>query len=553
MSDKQIKAFLYVLFLLLLFITNLSSESIRVYADKKNVEFKDSISIIILAQGVSKYQKINFPENLKNDFKILSYKSKWETKIVDSKKVKIKTLKLKLKPLKKGEIILQPFSFKVKNQIIKSNTIKFFVYEKLEGKLLSAFVTTNKTKAFEKEQIIIRFILISDVDIESIEIQKPLSIENVYIEEFPSSGRISGKEITIDGKKAFRYEVKKIAIFPYLKKEITIPETIFKIKTKSQETYYRKTEPLKIKIVKLPVNESLKNKIAVGKFLIKSKIEKKELTVNELFNITVTIKGEGNIKNLPLPEIRGKKYFKILSYSSKTNISYEKDTISGEILLNYKMLPKKSGPQWLPVFCMWFFEPQLKILKNICTKSIKINILKIRKTTHLKTTEIKIPELEKDQKYLSKWNYPFYLTPQFLAFLLLILVSSPFAHTLFLTLKEKDQLTKKEYEKKKINKITIKKLNKIKNIKDKIKKYKKTKETIKNYIEKRFSIPSFSEELIKKTLIKNGVKKELADKFIEHIETVNKILYHPKKNSPDELDFESLIQTITEIEKCIKK
>ncbi len=553
MNGKQIKAILYAPFMLLLLIVNLYSESIRVYADKKNVEFKDSISIIILAQGVGKYQKITFPENLKNDFKILSYKTKWETKIVDSKKVKIKTLKLKLKPLRKGEIVLQPFSFKVKNQIIKSNSVRFFVYEKLEGKLLSAFVTTNKTKAFEKEQIILRFNLISDIDIDSIEIQKPLSIENVYIEEFPSSGRVSGKEITIDGKKALRYEVKKIAIFPYSQSEITIPETILKIKTKTQETYYRKTEPITIKIIKLPVNESLKNKIAVGKFLIKSDIEKKELTVNELFNITVTIRGEGNIKNLPLPEIRGKKNFKILSYSSKTNISYEKDTISGEILLSYKMLPKKSGPQWLPVFCMWFFEPQLKILKNICTKSIKINVLKIKKTTPLKTTEIKIPQLEKDQKYLSKWSHPFYLTPQFLVALLLILILSPFTNALLQILKEKDQLTKKEYEKKKINKITIKKLKKAKKIKDKIKKYKNIKEAIKNYIEKRFSIPPFSEELIKKTLIKQGVKKEVADRFIEHIETVNKIIYHPEKSSPYELDFESLINTIVKIEKCIKK
>ncbi len=514
----------FIIFILILFFQAkfVFSTSALVFLDKKEIEIKDELTLKIAVYDYRYGCRIIYPFELNDYFYIKERQSKIKNVFKDGKRLKERTLRLKLKPKVKGEINLSPFTVVCGKDKILSNSISIFVYEKVEGKIIEAYAVSDKKEAYTGEEINISYFVLSDLNINSIGVEVPFLIKDAWVEEFPVSESIVGEAVNIDMLSAKKYLIKKYAVFPKGDGEFEIPSVVFRILTSDGKTFYRKTEPLRIRVKKIADISERGRRILVGKFRIKGELkESKGFSKNKPFNYTVSVSGEGNIKALRIPYIRGGKEFILKEVSAKTSISFRNDRIYGERVWIFSLTPKKAGDLSLPLFCVWYFEPNLYVLKNICTESVKIKVFEKLPEERYIATVGALPEKEGREEFLDEWKKPFYLDFNILNFIFgLIIYSLPVY--LFVKLLSAVNLREKEiYEKKFTGKIIIKKLKKLKKAKNEIF-CEKLLYYLSLYFEKRFNLKLIQRERILEKIFKIEGKREIVDSILLLHEDIEK-------------------------------
>lgn len=122
------------------------------------------------------------------------------------------------------------------------------------------------------------------------------------------------------------------------------------------KTYF--SNALSIDVKALPNGVSL-----TGDFEIYSSVDKTEVNANEAVNVTVQVKGDGNLEDI--------KSFK--PYIDGVSIFDEKIVIKG-LVLSQKMAFVGDGDFTIPSFSLKFYDLKTKQIKTISTKEIKIRV-----------------------------------------------------------------------------------------------------------------------------------------------------------------------------------
>lgn len=196
---------------------------------------------------------------------------------------------------------------------------------------------------------------------------------------------LQATEITINGKKHNKYILFESIVFPYKLENIKLPSIPLKmIKYKEAKkavfgrskhkqdykTFY--TSPKTIKIKDLPPHP-LKEKVAVGNFYLKEKLENKSnvLQTNESIKYDFTIKGEGNINILEAPTIVENKELTFFEPTSSQDIEIKHGQLKGRKKFNYFIIPQEAGEYNLGDYLQWiFFNPRTEKYDTLSSSKI---------------------------------------------------------------------------------------------------------------------------------------------------------------------------------------
>jgi len=165
----------------------------------------------------------------------------------------------------------------------------------------------------------------------------------------------SGYEL-IDGENYFTFSV-KIKLYPMREGKIVIDPSVVEIKYANGNTHHFKTEPVKISVFPLPQKTVPENFTgAVGKYYIASSINKKNVKVNEPVNLTITVKGNGNINSITEPVFELSDDIKKYATFVKVNSN---DAMSSK---NFQcvLIPLMSGQKNIPEITFSYFDTDLK-------------------------------------------------------------------------------------------------------------------------------------------------------------------------------------------------
>ena len=125
----------------------------------------------------------------------------------------------------------------------------------------------------------------------------------------------------------------------------------------------------------LPANNKPKDfNGAVGKFNFEIKSDKKELLVDEAFQLSLIVSGKGNFNLFDDPKISLPTSLEVYEPEKISNVSVRTSGIKGKVNNKYTVVPNNPGKYTIPQIKFSFFDPELEEYKTIYSDPILIDI-----------------------------------------------------------------------------------------------------------------------------------------------------------------------------------
>ncbi len=406
----------------------------------------------------------------------------------------------------------------------------------------------SKRNPYVNEQIILTFAFNQSINLAETPEYKPASTTGFWVEELPPQKRYYK---VIAGR---RYMVTEIynALFPTASGDYVIspaeltctPETVFEdpfsffYGTSKRKSIILRTAPIKIHARPLPEKDKPADfNGAIGKYTLEAAIDKTNINENNPITLKIIIRGSGNIKTVPdidLP-IEMDSYFKKYKSSSTVNIAKRNYSVQGEKILEFILVPIKSGEIIIPPITFTFFNPETEKYISALTPSFKLNVLPAiveqiddhakENPLHITILKEDIKQVGKDIRYLKSctninreeedylYQNPIFVTLQIFP---LILLGGIIGYKRYVVELEQNVSFARS---KKAQKVAINQLSLAdKFLKENCSKdfYSELGKTIQNYIGNKINIPhgSVDQNLIKTELFNRGINDAVINELI---------------------------------------
>ena len=396
---------------LFLFFSFLLCQNIETIVSNKNVSLNESLDFIIKLENIDTNPEVNFAPML-DYFSIISGPNIGsEYKFINGKKSSSRSISWRIIPKKTGKIKIPNLEVKVGKKIYLTEDITISVSEQISNANTNdMFLKVELSNSNVKigEQITIKYIFFTRMASRVIETEFP-EFEGFWVEKLydPSGTQIdpdSWDDVVIDNYKYKSLKLYEVALFPLSDGVFDLEPMIMKVETKEKDpsfkrlfwddpffdTFSQKTKARILVSDKKTIKvENLKNQPdnftgAVGIFEINSSLSSLNVENGTPVTFYLELEGEGNLDNIGRPEIDFPDNFDIFEGEIKKdrNIS---DRVSGSIIWEYNLIPRKSGNYTIKSVEFPFFHTGINSWKKIKTNPIKFSVIKTLDTEYNKT------------------------------------------------------------------------------------------------------------------------------------------------------------------------
>ena len=343
----------------------------------------------------NKKVKINSP-NL-NDFNIVQgpYSSSSSSVSITNGKInKIETYSITylLSPNKSGKLTISPATASYNGKDYKSNSIEITVGTSKQNNSSTNRKPTKNTNLFAKinlskkntymgENILVTYKIYTRYNrLQIIDLDYPMT-NGFWNEEIKTPGNgWPQKQEVINGLPYIVLTLKKEIISPQKTGELTIPPIETKVLI-NQDFFNRGTEKtirsnsVKINVKPFPNGAPENFNDQIGKnYKLNVKYSVNELKVDEPLDVTIEISGNGNLKQLQLPEIVYPSDFEVFPSENKELIKITTKGVSGKKILQQLLIPRHHGDFTIPEIEFTYFDLSTKNYKTLKkpAKTIKV-------------------------------------------------------------------------------------------------------------------------------------------------------------------------------------
>lgn len=134
-----------------------------------------------------------------------------------------------------------------------------------------------------------------------------------------------------------------------------------------------RSEPLRIMVSSLPSGGRPPSFSGlVGEFNLHASLGKQALSVGDSSTLTVTIEGNGNLRDFALPEMKSQD-FKLYDDQPTFDIKPTGREWIGTKTFKRALVPLKAGKLYIPQFQVAYFDPKAKTYKTLEAQNLKVN------------------------------------------------------------------------------------------------------------------------------------------------------------------------------------
>lgn len=269
-------------------------------------------------------------------------------------------------------------------------------------------VVTDKSKVHVGEQITTSYKLYAAMPM-NMNISKLPNLDGFWTQDFDIPKVAKPTEEVFNGKKYQVFLLKKSALFPQQTGTLTLDPTEVKgvarivqqVKRRMSEmfggtfmmndpvfnnSYYNtlayrdveatiKSNPVKITVVPLPdKGKPADYGGAVGKYSISSKLDKPNLSTDDVATLTLTISGSGNIKLMETPKLELPNGLNTYDPQVSDTITSRSTTISGSKMISYVITPRTPGDYEIPPISFSYYNPEKGEYVTEQTQPMKIHV-----------------------------------------------------------------------------------------------------------------------------------------------------------------------------------
>ncbi|MDP4704536.1 MAG: BatD family protein [Polaribacter sp.] len=498
-----------------------------------------------------------------------------------------------LKPIRKGELVIEPASIEINGSTISSKYLKVIVTDPIDipenpndpeyiaNQNIHLVAEVTKTNPYVGEGIYVEYRLY---------VSENVSVYDTSVTEAPQYNGFWNQEIKIDGypvkmgkynNQNYRYIVlQKALLIPTKTGNLTIDpmkmDIVIGVPTGRADFFgnvisknIRKefASPKKtISPKELPLNGKPENFTgAVGDFNFNVTLSKEVLKANESSQIKVDVSGKGNLKLFELPTVETPAELEKYQPERKENVRINTDGISGSVSDTYTIVPQFKGKYKIPTLSFSYFNPKEGVYKTISTNDMYVDVLE-GKELESATDETSINSVQKQNVvslgnsfryiqtktvFLEKNTLNFYDSNLYYLLLFLPFLAIPIGVFIGKTNEARNsdlvglRLRKAEKLARKFLSEAQKQLGKKEAF------YEALERALHNYLKAKLNIETgdISKEKITQILEEKKVDEATISKFIEVLQASDFARYTPVTNTEMNKEFEKAKEVIVQIDK----
>ena len=382
-----------------------SQFSIEAYVNQTNISTDDYIKFTIKSNERIGLSKLSFKDFIIRQGPFTSSSS--QTTIINGKfeHVKEYSSTFILSPKQHGELVIESIQATYDDETYKTKPITITVSKGKTNKVVPstspsttnqnnskffARLITPKKQLYLGENILLEYkIYASTYHIRNLEItdyELPMS-NDIWTELLePKNNQWKEQIEVINGVQYRVFTLKKEIISPQKTGEITI--TPFEVKTLVNRDFFNrgqqkklKSNALNLKVKPLPPNPPPSFNGQVGRnYKLKVDIKNTELNVDDPLDINIEISGNGNLKQLELPNLNLPQDLEKYPEEIKSNIKVNINGISGKKKLHQLVIPRFHGSYDIPSVSFTYFDLNKKKYKTLYHPNTTIQVAKSEKT-----------------------------------------------------------------------------------------------------------------------------------------------------------------------------
>lgn len=141
--------------------------------------------------------------------------------------------------------------------------------------------------------------------------------------------------------------------------------------------YQLKSPTVKIRVKPLPeAGKPAGFDGAVGKFVLSTRTDKSEVRANEAINLSITIRGNGNLKLLKSPDLKLPPDIERYDPKISDTINVDENGVYGSRTFTFLLIPRNEGKYEIPAYQFSFFDPEKGRYVTTSGEAIGLNVLK---------------------------------------------------------------------------------------------------------------------------------------------------------------------------------
>jgi len=443
---------LFILSFIILF-TFAEAQEVRATVSSNSIQLSDVFTFKVEAINYDKNPEVELAPLL-NEFSVISGPGQQTSmQWINGKSSSSRSLSWSLIAKEEGQFTIPSLTVKLGKKTAQTNPIVMTVSDSqkdYESNELFLSMEIDKTRAYVGEQITVTYKLFTRVNMSIQNVEFPKH-SGFWTEELFVPEQVQFQDVVLEGVNYKAATLYRIALFPTKSGNLELTSMVLNcnVTVKSNNNFFNdpffgsfgtQTVPkvLRTKQTNIYVSE-FPGEIpdgftgAVGDFRISSSINPQNIKANNAVTLNIELKGTGNIDVLSIPEIQFPQNIEVFPPTIDTKKEPFRDQITGTIIKEYILIPRKTGRYELPQIDITYFNPNVREWRKTSTKEIEISVEPGDNITGVGTglTKEEVELLGEDIRFIRaepiNWkrdNNPYLLIGIYLLSLLLILLPS---------------------------------------------------------------------------------------------------------------------------------
>jgi hypothetical protein len=364
--------------------------------DRQELTLEDSVNLSIMVEGVRSTAPPQLPPL--DSFKVRPRGSSSSFQIINGARSSSITYNFTLLPKETGTFTIGSSTVEVEGEIYRTAPITLMVREpsavQNTSREVFAEMVVSNLKPYVQEQLTATLRIYHRVEIRNLK----ADIEFHGFREEALKGPAQNARI-VNGIRYLSYEI-STALFPLRPGKMEIPASIIELDQVDRsrgsqppglfdpfgrgsifnnfgrlEHKILRTKAITLDIQPLPQkNRPVNFSNLVGNFIIAGQLSRTEIEVGDTTTLTITIAGQGNIKDLSLTSPQWGNELKIYEDQSDYRQTTGAQAISGEKVYTYALVPLKPGNLKVPPVLLNYFDPTKGDYVSIQTQAFPLTV-----------------------------------------------------------------------------------------------------------------------------------------------------------------------------------
>ena len=365
--------------------------------DKQELTLEDSVNFSIVVEGTRSAPPPQLPPL--DSFKVRPRGSSSSFRIINGDRSSSITYNFALLPKEAGTFTIGPATVEIEGGKYRTAPITLIVKEPSvipdpSREVFAEMVVSNK-KPYVQEQVTATLRIYHRAEIRNLK----ADVEFSGFREEALKGPVQNTRI-VNGIRYLSYEI-STALFPLRPGKVEIPASIIELDQVDRSrgghqppgsfdpfgqgsifnNFGRlkhktlRTKPITLTVQPLPQKNRPENfSNLVGDFIISAQLSRTKVAVGDTTTLTVTVAGQGNVKDLSLHSPQWGDDFKVYEDQSEFRQTTGERFVSGEKVHTYALVPLQPGRLQVPAILLNYFDPTKGDYVSIQTRALPLTV-----------------------------------------------------------------------------------------------------------------------------------------------------------------------------------